>query len=594
MKRETMMKDEGWKWAGTASCSAWCTNGRFMGRQVFQSMDTHWDHEPGRGALTPTLSHLRFAAEGEGGRDGRFMGSPLFQIDLPTDDEPALCPPGETPGSTAGGTPAATDARWMARWIASRSHFRAPRQGGLSVAGGLRSAGAMCWLGTVLLVGFLGMGVKGATAAPGGATAGDVRRDATVSAVERVLPAVVNIATLTVERADAYEQMLREFFGYARRAPDTVYSSGSGVVIDEEGWVLTNFHVVREASRVQVLLAESTEPLEAQVVSVSEANDLALLQLKAKSGQKFRAVDLAADNDLLLGETVLALGNPYGLGGSVSRGILSSKTRRQERDGETMEVEDWLQTDASINPGNSGGPLVNLRGELIGLNVAVLARAQGIGFAIPVKRIAAALAQMGSPEATRGLWFGATVRGGRPPLVVTEIQRGSPADTAGLEPGDEILAVDGVGLRSQFQFLRLLGSAKSEATLNVQRGDNRREVQVRLLAEKSVFNADFLRRRLGATFERVPDDLARQLRIPALTGLWVASVERGGSAEKAGLARGAIVTAVDGQAAPDLVTVGRGVNRKRAGETMVLDVLWARRRGMVLQLQEGRVSLKLK
>ncbi len=446
----------------------------------------------------------------------------------------------------------------------------------------------------LLLMGWAGTVVEGATAAPGVAAVGDVRRDATVAAVERVLPTVVNIATMTVERADPYDQMLREFFGYGRRAPDTVYSSGSGVVIDEEGWVLTNFHVVREASRVQVMLADSTEPMDARVVSVSEANDLALLQLKAKSGQKFQAVQFAQDDDLLLGETVLALGNPYGLGGSVSRGILSSKTRRQEKDGETMEVEDWLQTDASINPGNSGGPLVNLRGELIGLNVAVLARAQGIGFAIPVKRIAATLAQMGSPEATRGLWFGAVVRGTKPPLMVTEIQRGSPADTAGLEPGDEILAVNGVGFRSSFQFQRLLGSGGADSTLQIQRGDERRQVKVRLLKEASVFDADYVRRRVGATLERVPEDLARQLRIPSSAGLWVTSVEPGGPAEKAGLLRGAIVTAVDGQSAPDLVTVGRGLNRKKSGETMVLDLLLARRRGMVLQIQEGRVQVKLR
>lgn len=426
------------------------------------------------------------------------------------------------------------------------------------------------------------------------ASASDVRRDATVVAVERVLPSVVNIGTLTVERADPYEQMLREFFGYGRRAPDTVYSSGSGVIIDEEGWILTNFHVVREASRVQVMLAESTEPLEAQVVSVSESNDLALLRLKARPGQKFKAVEVAADDDLLLGETVVALGNPYGLGGSVSRGILSSKTRRQERDGETMEVEDWLQTDASINPGNSGGALVNLKGELIGLNVAVLARAQGIGFAIPVKRITAALAEMGSPEATRGLWFGAKVRGARPPLVVTEIQRGSPADTAGMEPGDEILEVDGVAVRSQFQFHRLLGAAGAGARLKVQRGDERRDVSVRLVAEKSVFTSDYLKRRLGATFEPVPEDLARQLRIPASAGVWVASVERNGPAEKAGLVRGTIVTGVDGQSSPDLVGIGRSLNRKKTGDSMVMDVLWARRRGMVLQIQEGRVQLKVR
>lgn len=430
-----------------------------------------------------------------------------------------------------------------------------------------------------------------ASTAAGLAATPDIRRDAVVVAVEKVLPAVVNISTLTVERADPYEQMLREYFGYGRRAPDTLYSSGSGVIIDEEGWVLTNYHVVREASKVQVNVADTPDPLEAEVVSASEANDLALLRIKAKPGKKFRAVPFASDGDLLLGETVLALGNPYGLGGSVSRGILSSKTRRPEHDGEAMEVEDWLQTDASINPGNSGGPLVNLRGELIGLNVAILARAQGIGFAIPMKRISSALVEMFAPEATRGLWFGAAVHGSQPPLIVMEVQRGSPADTGGLEPGDEVLALNGKASKSFLQFYRDLGAAGRDAKLTVQRGDEKKEISVRLLAENTVFNADYFRRRLGLTLERVPDDLRRQLRVDLSAAWLIASVDRGGPAEKAGLAKGQIITAVEGQAPGDLVSLGRALQRRRAGESVTLDLLLARRRGVVLQLSEARAKV---
>src|SRR5262245_34366215 len=139
--------------------------------------------------------------------------------------------------------------------------------------------------------------VVGAAAAPcaGGATP-DMRRDATVAAVEKVTPAVVNIGTLSVGRADPYEEMLRDFFGYGRRAPDTLYSSGSGVIIDEEGWILTNLHVVRDAARVRVTVADSSEPIDAEVISISEANDLALLRLKSNKGQTFRAVSFAADD----------------------------------------------------------------------------------------------------------------------------------------------------------------------------------------------------------------------------------------------------------------------------------------------------------
>jgi S1-C subfamily serine protease len=427
-----------------------------------------------------------------------------------------------------------------------------------------------------------------------GHTAADIRRDATVAAVEKVLPTVVNIGTLTVERADPYEQMLREFFGYRRRAPDTLYSSGSGVIIDEEGWVLTNYHVVRDAVRIRITIAGSTQPIDARIASISEANDLALLRLEAGPGQRFHSVPFAADDDLLLGETVLALGNPYGLGGSVSRGILSSKTRRPERDGEVMAPEDWLQTDASINPGNSGGPLINLRGELIGLNVAILANAQGIGFAIPVKRITAALAQMFSPEATHGLWFGATVRGSRPPIRITDVQRGSPADAAGLEPGDEILALNGEPTRSFLDFYKAFGDEAGPARLTLLRDGRRRECTVHLVAERAVFNVDYLRRRLGLSLEPVPDDIQRQLRLDLSRAMLIGAVEEDGPAAKAGIVRGQIVTEIEGQPASDLISVGRALNRRRSGDRVLLDILSARRRGMLLQLSEGQADVRLR
>lgn len=425
----------------------------------------------------------------------------------------------------------------------------------------------------------------------------DIRRDAVVAAVEKVLPAVVNVATLTVERADPYEEMLREFFGYRRRN-DAVQSSGSGVIIDEEGWVLTNLHVVRDARRVRVTIADNSQSLDAEVVSVSEANDLALLRLKSEPGQQFRSVAFAPDDDLLLGETVLALGNPYGLGGSVSRGILSSKTRRPETDGETMRPEDWLQTDASINPGNSGGPLINLRGELIGLNVAILANAQGIGFAIPVKRIATSLAQMFSPEMTKGLWFGATVRGVKTPLLVTEIQRGSPAETAGLEAGDQVVTINGRPATSFLQFYREITSGNQEARLGVVREDRRYDIRVRLLAERAVFNADYVRRRLGISLEPLPEDvqrqLERQLRMDLSAAMLISAVERKSTAEAAGIVAGQILLGMDGQPVPNVVAVGRLLNRRPSGEGIELKLLTARRRGVMVQVSEATVTVKLR
>ncbi|HWI59769.1 MAG TPA: trypsin-like peptidase domain-containing protein, partial [Bacillota bacterium] len=238
-------------------------------------------------------------------------------------------------------------------------------------------------LGALLSAGLL-LGLS----APARAAEPDIRRDATVTAIEKVMPCVVNIATETViEYHEWYDDMLRQFYGWQRtpRQQKSI-SLGSGVIIDEEGYVLTNFHVVRRASRIQVKLWDGRE-YEADPLVATAGSDVALLKIRAKPGEKFKAVKFAADDDLLLGETVLALGNPFGLGGSVTKGILSSKNRRPATGNEPLKVEDWLQTDAAINPGNSGGPLVNLRSELIGLNVAVYReehgeRGMGVGFSI--------------------------------------------------------------------------------------------------------------------------------------------------------------------------------------------------------------------
>jgi S1-C subfamily serine protease len=201
----------------------------------------------------------------------------------------------------------------------------------------------------------------------------DIRRDATVAAVQEVMPSVVNIATETlVEYEDFYQRIFREFFGRSNIAPQRqrLLSVGSGVIIDEDGYVLTNLHVVPRANRSQVKFWYGSE-YDAIPIVATEHSDVALIKISAKPGEKFKAIKFGLPDDLLLGETVLALGNPFGLGGSVTKGILSSKSRRPPSGDEPLDVKDWLQTDAAINPGNSGGPLINLRGELIGLSVAV-------------------------------------------------------------------------------------------------------------------------------------------------------------------------------------------------------------------------------
>jgi S1-C subfamily serine protease len=281
----------------------------------------------------------------------------------------------------------------------------------------------------------------------------DIRRDVTVAAIERVMPSVVNIATSQLVRQydDPYEVMRRRFFGLPTQ-PDIkekLYSVGSGVIIDEvgdEGYILTNLHVVSGANRVQVQLMDG-RVYDAEQLLGTSLKDLALLRIVRRPGEKaFNPIRFAQDDDLLLGETVITVGNPFGLGGSVSRGILSSKNRRAAPGANTaLGYEDWLQTDADINPGNSGGPLVNLRGELIGINVAVYneGEGKGTGFAIPVKQISAALSDFFSLEYYAKLYFGARIKGTPLPLTVREVQPNGPAYRAGLRVNQQIVEVNG-------------------------------------------------------------------------------------------------------------------------------------------------------
>ncbi len=447
-----------------------------------------------------------------------------------------------------------------------------------------------CCLGVSVLAGIPAV-------APLQAAAPDSRRDAPGDAVARVMPCVVNIGTETIVNVrDPFDQLLQEFWGpyYRRRAPQAQYSLGSGVIIDEAGYILTNEHVVRRASRIWVKLSDESggREYEAKRVAGNPGSDVALLQIQAKPGEKFKAVRFAADDDLLLGETVLALGNPFGLGGSVSRGILSSRSRRPPVENAPLDVADWLQTDAAINPGNSGGPLVNLHGELIGLNVAVFREGQGIGFAIPIKRVTSALSQIFSPE-LKHLWFGARVRPGAS-LAVTSVEPGSPAEKAGLRTGDVIIGINGKTPRGYIEFIQELNASgdQRDVSLTLQRGDSRSSATLRLTMETTVFNAALIKQKSGVSVQEITADLAEQLGLATTEGLLVASVDRASPGAEAGLQRGHIILGIDDQRLQDVVSAAKVLYAKKRGETVPLEVLVQRRQGAFITAE--RVSAELK
>lgn len=426
------------------------------------------------------------------------------------------------------------------------------------------------------------------------------RRDAVVNAVAKAMPCVVNIGTETiVDVQDPFEELLRDFWGpyHRRRRPESQYSLGSGVIIDEAGYVLTNEHVVRRATHIWVRLTDEAggEVYEAERVAGTSRSDVALLRIKGKKDEKFQAARFAADDDLILGETVIALGNPFGLGGSVSRGILSSKSRRPPKDREPMDVADWLQTDAAINPGNSGGPLVNLNGEIIGISVAVYREGQGIGFAIPVKRVTEALSEIISPEISQ-LWLGARIRPGGQALTVSKVDRGSPAEKAGLKQGDVIVGINGKKPRGFIEFNQELSSAgdKKDVSLIVDRAGTKFTATLRLVRESAVFNAALIKQKLGVSVQQITGELAERLGLVTTEGLLVAAVEAGSPAADAQLQRGHILLALDGEEAEDVTAMAKVLFAKKKGEKVALDVLVQHRRGPFIMPQRASVEMPVR
>lgn len=417
----------------------------------------------------------------------------------------------------------------------------------------------------------------------------DIRRDATVKAVEMVMPSVVNIATKsTVPVQNPFERFERQIHG--QQLYDEYVSAGSGVVIDETGYLLTNDHVVRGAEQIAVRFGTGTNDYDAMVIVSDPKTDVALLKLKGRPGEKFHAIKLAREDDLLLGETVIALGNPLGLGASVTRGILSSKSRVALREGEQPTWRNWLQTDAPINPGNSGGPLVNLRGELIGINVRVVNQErngepiQGIGFAIPIRMLEDALWDIFPTEFVKSYWFGARVKVGSYPLVINSVQPESPAGHAGLKVGDVVMQVNGKVPKTPFDFNDLMASnATTDISITIRRDESLKDVNVRLVPQNAVFNEAMVRDKLGLKLQKSPN------------GFVITDVESNSPAASVGLQPSMIVTAIDLQELPkDVTGVARLLYAKKKGETVLLDLAVIRQVGNFNVIQQPRVELSVR
>jgi serine protease Do len=327
------------------------------------------------------------------------------------------------------------------------------------------------------------------TSAPSPIITADALQAAFVSVAERVRPAVVHIGTVQVARGQRpemgpgpsadpfFKDFFDQFFGRTPGAPRGEFRQpglGSGVIIDKRGYVLTNFHVIRGADAVTIRLSSSKQEYRGRTAGVDPKTDLAVVRFE--SAEELKVAALGNSDALRVGEWAIAIGNPFGLDQTVTVGVVSATGRA---DVGISSYENFIQTDASINPGNSGGPLVNLRGEVIGINTAIVATGQGIGFAIPAnmaRRITAQLIERG--KVTRG-WIGVSMQPisaelaqalGLPSTsgaVVARVSPGGPAAAAGLKANDVIVAFDGTAVEDYHHVQRLAADAEVGKTVKV-------------------------------------------------------------------------------------------------------------------------------
>lgn len=362
--------------------------------------------------------------------------------------------------------------------------------------------------------------------------------------------------------------------------------SGSGVIVDAEGHILTNNHVVGESGEVEVRLSDKTK-LFAQVVGKDPDTDLAVL--KVTSDRPLTSARFGDSNTVKVGQWVLAVGNPFGLDRTVTLGVISGIGRENIN---LSRYENFLQTDASINPGNSGGPLLNLRGEVIGINTAIINFAQGIGFAIPSNMAKQVMHQLIAKGRVVRAWLGV----GLQPLtvelakkfgvnegegvLVNEVFDKDPAAMAGIKPGDVITKIDGSLVDSPNKLSRLVAGLPPGSTVNVEvvRDGRRLPLNVALSERRdSVVVASLPQSRsevkLGLDVQDLTAALADKFKLSETRGVLISKVETGSLAQSEGLREGDLIKEVNRVEISTVIEFSTAVSKVRRGETILLRVL---------------------
>jgi serine protease Do len=382
---------------------------------------------------------------------------------------------------------------------------------------------------------------------------------------QKCTPSVVNVKVTKVEKAGFGEMQMPapfgDFFNNPRFPQDrTVQGAGSGVIISKDGYILTNNHVVEGAKELTVTLADKGE-FKAQIVGEDPKTDLAIVKIDA--GENLPAANIGDSDQIKVGDWVLAIGNPFGLGDTVTSGIVSAKGRVIG----AGPYDDFIQTDASINPGNSGGPLFNMKGEVIGINTAIIRDGQGIGFAIPVNTAKPLIPQLeANGEVTRG-YLGANIQSITPDLskalkmeqskgaLVAEVVPGGPADKAGIKAGDVIVSFDGKPVHDSHDLPAMVAATMIGREVPITLIRNGKEIKIAAVIAKLESGGARLAEsgmpaqgKWGLQLQDLNAETARQLGLKADHGVVVAGVQPASPAYRAFIKPGDLILEVNRQA----------------------------------------------
>jgi serine protease Do len=417
--------------------------------------------------------------------------------------------------------------------------------------------------------------------------------DAFAAVADRVTPAVVHVSTVP-KRASAggpeepperFKEFGEEFYErYFRRRPrEDARATGSGVLVDPKGYILTNNHVIENAQDIIVRLSDQRK-FTARLVGRDPKTDLAVLKVDAPG--PLPAAELGDSNQLRVGQWAIAIGNPFGLDRTVTVGIVSATART--RVGVT-QYDNFIQTDASINPGNSGGPLLNIDGKVVGINTAIVAAGQGIGFSIPINQAREVMQQL----ITRGRvvrgWLGIVIQDltdqlagsfgvkEREGVLVADVMKGSPADAAGLKPGDIVVELGGSPIKEVPDLQRRVAAVRPGQTmkLTVIREKKPMSFSVKIgemPSDEPVVAEGPGTDEWGLSVESLTGDAALRLDLPVARGLLVTDVQPGSPAEKAGLRRGDVILEIARRPADDAANLYRALGALKAGESLLIYV----------------------